>query len=272
MDAPVDDRFVAVANQLADASGAVIRRYFRGELAVEQKHDRTLVTAADREAELAMRAIIAETFPDHGITGEEHADRPGAADYVWALDPIDGTHAFIAGLPLFGTLIALCRGAVPLLGVIDHPAMAERWLGVAGRPTVKYTLENGNAGEGEAVSVRSCAELSDAVLYATTPDMFQGADAAAFGRVVGRVATTRFGTDCYAYAMVASGHGDLVIEAGMHDHDFLALVPVVEGASGVITDWQGRALTAQSGGRVIAAGDERIHAQALVLLENQADT
>ncbi len=247
---------IELAHQLADAAGAIARRYFRKPLAVEAKPDRTPVTAADREAEAAMRDLIARRFPEDGMLGEElGATRAGAAR-IWVLDPIDGTKSFIAGIPLFGILIALVENGVPVLGVIDQPILGERWLGVTGKATTK---------NGDAVRTRACAELGAATLYATSPDMF-GADRAAFERLKGAVKLTRFGADCYAYAQLASGFVDLVVEADLKAYDFCALVPVIAGAGGSITDWQGKPLGLASDGRVVAAGDPSLGPKTLAIL------
>ncbi len=257
MSARCPEDAIAFAHLLAEAAGAAIRPHFRAPLAVETKHDASPVTVADREAETAMRALIEQRRPGHGIIGEEFgAVREGASE-VWVLDPIDGTKAFLAGKPLFGTLIALLREGRPILGVIDQPILGERWLGAAGRPTTF---------NGTAVSTRSCSALGHAVLSATTPEMFAGADKGSFDRLAARSRHTVYGADCYAYGLLASGHLDLVVEAGLAPYDFCALVPVVEGAGGVMTDWRGDALHAGSDGRVAAAGDAAVHRLALSLL------
>ena len=246
--------FFAFASRLADISGPIARRYFRTGIDVIDKPDMTPVTQADREAEAAVREAIAAQFPEHGIIGEEFGNERADAEYVWLIDPIDGTQAFIAGLPLFGTLIALAHRGRPILGVIDHPALGERWVGGDGYPT---TLN------GAPVAVRSCSELAAATLFTTSPDLFDDDESARFKRVAHAVRLCRFGTDCYGYALVASGHGDLVVEAGLDSTDFAALAPVVQNGGGTITDWQGRPLTIESDGRVIAAGDTRAHTAAL---------
>lgn len=248
---------LSLAHRLADASGAVIRRHFRTSVPVEAKADATPVTAADREAELAMRALIESAFPEHGILGEEHGVTRGEAEYVWLLDPIDGTKSFISGIPLFGTLIALTQRAEPILGVIDQPILGERWVGQAGEGT---TLN------GAPARARPCDTLGRATLFATAPDMFEGADAGRFDRLAAEVGLVRHGADCYGYAMLASGHVDLVVEAGLKDYDFAALVPVIEGAGGVVTDWQGRPMRPGADGRIVAAGDARLHRAALAVL------
>ena len=254
---PRSDDLIAFAERLADACGAVLRRYFRTALAVEDKADSSPVTVADREAETAMRNLIAEAHPEHGVIGEEHAPDRADADHVWVLDPIDGTKSFVTGRPLFGTLIALVRNGRPVIGVIDHPALGERWVGAAGRPTLM---------NGRPVRCRACADIARAALFASSPHMFEGDAAPAFERVRRRARQVLYGSDCYHYALVASGFGDLVVEAKMGIHDYLAAVPVIEGAGGAMTDWQGRPLTLDSGDRVVAAGDARLHAQTIDLL------
>jgi len=252
------DAFLALALRLADAAGAEIRPHFRRPLVVDDKPDLTPVTAADRAAEAAMRALIEVHFPDHGIIGEEFGRVREEAEFVWVLDPIDGTKSFISGVPLFGTLIALTRRRRPILGVIDQPISRERWVGATGRPT---TLN------GAAIHCRSCSTLAAATLFATTPDMFKGDDAIAFARVSSTVKLTRFGADCYAYGLVAAGFVDLVLEASLKPYDFCAMVPIVEGAGGVATDWRGKALDLVSDGRILVAGDRRAHLAALALLD-----
>ncbi len=260
-EAPCPEDFVALAEELADAAGAVARRYYRTALVVEDKADDSPVTLADREAEAAIREIVAARHPDHGVVGEEQgADRPEAS-YVWVVDPIDGTRHFITGNPLFGTLIALLREGRPILGVVDVVMLGERWVGAAGRPTVMRD----NAGTRPA-RVRPCAALDQAVLSASSPHMFSAAEFPAFERVRGAAKMVLYGGDCFSYGTLASGFGDLVVEADMAPHDYLPLVPVVSGAGGVMTDWTGAPLGLESDGRVIAAGDRRAHEAALGLL------
>jgi inositol-phosphate phosphatase/L-galactose 1-phosphate phosphatase/histidinol-phosphatase len=251
------DGFLALAAELADAAGAAIGPAFRTPLAVDDKPDRSPVTAADRAAEDAMRRLIEARFPGHGIIGEEFGALRAAAEFVWVLDPIDGTKSFISGVPLFGTLIALTRGGRALLGVIDQPISRERWVGAVGRET---TLN------GAPIHCRACPDLGAATLFATTPEMFKGEDAAAFARVAAAAKLVRFGADCYAYGLVAAGFVDIVVEAGLEPYDFGAVAPIVEGAGGVASDWQGRALDLASDGRVLIAGDRRAHRAALALL------
>jgi histidinol phosphatase-like enzyme (inositol monophosphatase family) len=255
---PLAGELAAFAHELADAAAEVVGRYYRAPVTVESKLDASPVTIADREAERIMRELIRARYPEHGIAGEEFGAEGPGAELVWHLDPIDGTKSFIGGRPLFGTLVGLSERGRPLLGLIDQCIMRERWAGMVGRDT---------RWNGEPVRVRACAQLDQAVLYATSPLMFAaGAERAAFERVQQAVRYPLFGGDCYAYGLVALGCADLVVEAGLDPYDFMALVPVVEGAGGVMTDWQGRPLTAASDGRVVAAGDPRIHERALKLL------
>ena len=251
------DRFLALAINLADAAGEAIRPYFRQPLAVADKPDLSPVTAADRAAELAMRRLIAGRFPDHGIIGEEFGREREEADFVWVLDPIDGTKSFISGVPLFGTLIALACHGRPIVGIIDQPILRERWIGANGRPTTF---------NGAPIRCRPCAALAGATVFATSPDMFKGDDAAAFARVAAATKLVRFGADCYAYGLLAHGFIDLVIEASLKPYDFSAMLPVVEGAGGIATDWRGAPLSLASDGRVVVAGDRRAHEAALTLL------
>jgi inositol-phosphate phosphatase / L-galactose 1-phosphate phosphatase / histidinol-phosphatase len=251
------DDLVDLAARLADASRPVLRRWFRSDVAVDLKGDASPVTRADREAEAAMRAIIERERPADGIIGEEHGAVREDAEHVWVLDPLDGTRGFVIGKPLFGTLIALVRGGRPILGVIDMPMLGERWIGAAGRPTLF---------NGEPARVRACPSLAEARINTTSPAMFKGALKAAFERVRDAAADCHYGGDCYGYGLVASGFLDLTIEASMQTYDYLPLIAVVEGAGGVITDWSGRPLGLGSDGTVLAAGDPRVHAEAIGLL------
>jgi len=254
---PELNAFLSLALRLADAAGEVIRPYFRQPLVVDDKPDLTPVTAADRAAEEAMRSLIERQFPGHGIIGEEFGRLGEDAEFVWTLDPIDGTKSFISGVPLFGTLIALTRGKRPILGIIDQPISRERWVGVDGRPT---TLN------GASVRCRSCPTLSAATLFATTPDMFKDGDATGFARVSNAVKLTRFGADCYAYGLLAAGFIDLILEASLKPYDFCAMIPIVKGAGGMATDWRGGDLDLVSDGHILVAGDRRSHQAALALI------
>ena len=242
------DKDLALALRLADLAGAAIRPLFRGQWSEEKKADRSFVTEADRAAEAAMRRLIEAEFSADGIIGEEYGTRNEGAGRQWVLDPIDGTTSFIAGRPIFGTLIALLQDGWPVLGIIDQPISGERWVGRIGQPTLF---------NGKPAQARPLKELGDAVLATTSPHLFTNEEADAFMSVAKQVAEKKivFGGDCYNYGLVASGHVDVVIEAGLKLYDYAALVPVVEGAGGMMADWQGNPLDAGSDGTVIALGD-----------------
>jgi inositol-phosphate phosphatase / L-galactose 1-phosphate phosphatase / histidinol-phosphatase len=249
-------RALALAERLADAAREIARQHFRRPLAVERKADLSPVTIADRAIETEMRRLIREEFPQHGIQGEEFPAE-GAGEFTWVLDPIDGTKSFISGMPLFGSLIALTQGARAVLGVIEAPAQGERWLGVEGMPT---------RCNGAPVRSSACRGIEQARVYSTTTDAFSATRLRRYDAYSRRAAQRRFGGDCYLYGMLASGYCDLVIEAAMKPHDFQALVPVVEGAGGRISDWSGRALDANSGDAVLAAATPELWEQAVAAL------
>ena len=239
---------LALANRLADAARAAILPHFRSGLASERKPDASPVTLADRAAEEAMRRILTAECGRDGVHGEEFGISAGSTGRTWVLDPIDGTTGFLAGRPIFGTLIALVVEGWPVLGVIDQAVLGERWLGVTGQPTLF---------NGQPVRTRPCGALSEAALATTGPHYFDQHDGDHFMALAGRTDHKRMvmGGDCYNYAMLASGHLDVVCEAGLKLHDFAALVPVVEGAGGVMCDWNGDPLHASSDGHVLALGD-----------------
>jgi myo-inositol-1(or 4)-monophosphatase len=221
------------------------------------KDDQSPVTIADRSAEQAMRAVLRRHFPGHGILGEEFgAENPGAA-LRWVLDPIDGTRAFITGRPIFGTLVALLEGERPILGIIDQPITGERWIGAAGRPTVFHGSFGGTAG------CRRCPTLGAAELSCTTPEMLTAADEPRWRRLGQAVRRVSWGGDCYAHGLLALGQIDVIAESSMKLWDWAALVPVIEGAGGCVTDWQGQALREGGDGRVLSVGDPALLAQAV---------
>ncbi|MGB7405998.1 MAG: inositol monophosphatase family protein [Pacificimonas sp.] len=246
---------LAFAGELADIAGKVIRSFFRADFDSEAKGDDSPVTQADREAEAAMRERIEAAFPDDGIIGEEYGAVRPDADRVWVLDPIDGTVSFMAGRPIFGTLIAQTRGGFPVLGVIDQPVNGERWLSRVGQPT--RFIRNGGRDEDRPATTRRCRDLRSATLATSSPNYFGNEDGRKFMALAGQVAHSRmvYGGDCYNYGLLASGHIDLVVETGLKLHDYAALVPIVEGAGGMMCDWHGDPLTADSEGHVIALGD-----------------
>jgi myo-inositol-1(or 4)-monophosphatase len=256
----VPAEFVAAAEAAAEAAGAVIRPLFRSTLLVEAKGDASPVTEADRGAERAIRALLAERLPEHGVIGEEYGTTRGDAEWVWVLDPIDGTRAFVTGRPLFGTLIALLHRGRPVLGLMDQPSTGERWLGVQGERT-RFTGPLGGA-----VGCRPCATLAEAELSCTSPDMFDAATAPRFAALKAAARRTTWGGDCYAYGLVALGLVDVVVDATMKPWDWAALVPIIEGAGGRCTDWSGRPLTLEGDGTVLALGDPALLPESTRLL------
>ncbi len=245
------DRLIAAAEAAADVAAAAIRPFFRAGVASDLKTDRSPVTIADRTAELAMRAVLSERFPDHGILGEEFGlDRPEAR-LRWVLDPIDGTRAFITGRPTFGTLIGLLEDDIPILGIIDQPATGERWVGARGRATIFRGPMGGTAG------CRPCADIGNAELSCTSPEML-GDDTPRWNRLKNAVRRNYWGGDCYAYGLLALGQIDVVAESDMKTWDWAPLVAVVEGAGGRVTDWAGNPLRADGDGRVLAVGDRAL--------------
>ena len=242
------DDDIALARRLADAAGEAIRPYYRSGLVSERKDDASPVTLADRAAEDAMRRILKAEAPRDTVIGEEFGSTAGSSGRSWVLDPIDGTAGFLAGRPIFGTLIALVIEGWPVLGVIDQPILGERWIGARGRPTLFND---------KPAHTRRCPGLSDATLATTGPHYFDDHDGAHFMGLAAKTDHRRMvmGGDCYNYAMLASGHLDLVCEANLKLHDWAALVPVVEGAGGLVCDWIGDPLHAGSSGHVLALGD-----------------
>jgi inositol-phosphate phosphatase / L-galactose 1-phosphate phosphatase / histidinol-phosphatase len=244
----MNDSDITLIHRLAEAAGAAIRPYFRAEFGLESKSDATPVTLADRAAEAAIRMILESERPGDGIIGEEYGTVREAALRQWVIDPIDGTTSFVAGRPIFGTLIALMEDGWPVLGLIDQPILKERWVGAVGHPTTF---------NGAPVKTRSCPDFAQAILSTTSPNCFSAHEGEHFMALAAKTAHRRliWGGDCYNYALLASGHIDIVVEAGLKIHDFAALIPVVEGAGGMICDWAGEPLNAQSAGHVIALGD-----------------
>jgi myo-inositol-1(or 4)-monophosphatase len=256
--------FEAFIDRLATVAGDAIRPFFRTSLAIEDKSRGGVfdpVTIADRAAEDAMRTLIRQTFPAHGIIGEEFDPERGDAEFVWVLDPIDGTKSFISGMPAWGTLIALTRAGRPVFGMVHQPFTAERFTG-DGR-AAKY---RGPAGD-RVLTTRPCENLREAVLYTTSPRLMNLADRMRFATIEEVVKLSRYGGDCYSYCMLAAGHVDLVIETELKPHDIAALIPIITGAGGVLTTWSGGA--AEQGGRIVAAGDSRVHEAALAMLAAQ---
>jgi inositol-phosphate phosphatase / L-galactose 1-phosphate phosphatase / histidinol-phosphatase len=250
----IDEQLKAVAVRLADAARDAAMQHFLTPLDAERKADASPVTRADREAEQAMRVLLEGLVPGHGVVGEEFGATRPDAEFVWVLDPIDGTKAYVTGKPLWGTLIALLRDGEPYLGIIDLGALNQRWVGLRGAAT---TLN------GVPCHTSGCEILSQARLGCTSPDIFTAAKLTQFNALGREVWFRSFGGDCAAYATLASGHLELVVEAGLQNHDYAALVPVVQGAGGVITDWQGRQLLGHGEADVVAAANPTMHQAAL---------
>lgn len=248
---------ILLAHRLADAAGEAIRPYFRAAFTREDKADASPVTEADRGAEAAMRAILDKERAQDGIVGEEYGVARGHAERTWVLDPIDGTRSFVTGRPIFGTLIALLEAGRPVLGLLNQPILGERWVGVAGRRT---RFNDGDAG------TRVCALLGHAHVATTGPGYFTPDEFAAYTRVTDVARDSIWGGDCYNYGQLALGQLDAVIEAGLKIYDFAALVPIVEGAGGMMRDWTGRSLDHASDGRVVAVGDTRLMEPVLEVL------
>jgi inositol-phosphate phosphatase / L-galactose 1-phosphate phosphatase / histidinol-phosphatase len=252
-----ENELASFFHDLAETAGRIALTHFRSGVDFERKQDLSPVTIADRTIEQELRRLISIRFPEHGILGEETGSTPGDR-YTWYLDPIDGTKSFISGMPLFGTLIALAdekKGGV-IAGMIDMPALAERWYGTSHGTTFN---------EGPA-RVSRAVNLEDAQIYTSSPDIFSPEDWARYDALSRKAMFRRFGGDCYQYGLLASGHCDLVVECSLKPFDFMALVPVVEGAGGVICDWDGQPLTRHSDGRVVAAANAGLLEQALAIL------
>jgi myo-inositol-1(or 4)-monophosphatase len=258
------DGFLALLNTAADAARAAILPHFRVGTAVDNKAAMGFdpVTVADRAAELAIRALIEDRYPDHGVIGEEFEDRPAQSPWTWVIDPIDGTRAFITGLPTWGVLIGLCHEGKPILGALDQPYLKERFIGFPGG-----AVFSGPDGE-RPLRVRACTVLTEATLSTTDDGLFTPPEKGAFDQVRAAAKLTRLGLDCYAYGMLAMGGIDLVIESGLKPVDILPLVPIIEGAGGVVSDWRGGPV--RGGGQVVAAASPAIRDEAMVALRRSA--
>lgn len=255
------DDLIDTAAELAAVARVATLRHFRalGLTAETKEGDRfDPVTVADREAEAAMRAVLARRRPDDGVLGEEFAGVAGTSGLTWVLDPIDGTRGYLAGTPTWGVLIAVCDAAGPVYGLIDQPYIGERFEGGMGIARV-----TGPTGQ-HALRCRDARPLSGAILLSTFPEVGTAAEGAAFHRVAGRARLVRYGMDCYGYALLAAGQVDLVIEAGLQPYDVASPIAVIEAAGGMVTDWQGG--PCHQGGQVLAAANPAIHAEAMALL------
>lgn len=250
---------IGFLDKLADASGSVIRKYYRQTFAIEAKVRHDPVTQADRETEEVLRKLISETYPNDGIQGEEYGVTQGTSGRVWVIDPIDGTRAFAVGRPTFTTVVALCVDGVPVAGLLDQPIVGDRWIGAKNNPTFF---------NGRPVSTRDCEDIEKSRLILTAPGQFKTEhEKAAYKKVEEATGFQTYGGDCYGYGLLASGFADVVCEASLKAHDVMGLVPIIEGAGGIITDWQGKAITLDNcTGQTLACGDARLHAALLKLV------
>ena len=256
----LDFRFFAdSAEHMLNASGKLIREIGQKPFETEIKDDGSPVTTVDQAVEDCIRAIIVKYHPDHGITGEERRNTNADAELVWTIDPIDGTLPFLAGFPVFGTLLGLLYNGVPVLGLIDMPMTRERWIGWHNAPTTC---------NGKQVHTRPCAQLSQAMMSTSNPDFYGEQDRPFLERFKKATKLNVYGGSCMAYAQLAKGRIDIGFDVAFDTHDYLPLVPVIEGAGGIITDWQGNGLTKASGDRFVACGDPRLHRQALKIFSS----
>ncbi|MGA7782684.1 MAG: inositol monophosphatase family protein [Paraburkholderia sp.] len=244
------ENYLQFANSALDETGPIGMRYFRQSIDIVQKTDASPVTIADIEIEALIRQRIAHAYPSHGILGEEQDSVNLSAKLCWVIDPIDGTKSFISGMPLWGTLLALLKDSCPAFGIVDVPALGERYVS---------TPERGTERNGKSIRTSQCDELRNCNMFATSPDMFSSTELQIFDSLSRKARFRRFGGDCYNYAMLAAGKIDAVIEAGLNPYDYLPVAPIVTGAGGVMTDWNGNALTPSSDGRVIAAATPALH-------------
>jgi len=250
-------KFAVSASTMADASGELIRREQGENFETQIKGDGSPVTSVDKAAEMGIRAIIDELYPEHGIFGEEYGASGADREFIWVIDPIDGTLPFLAGFPVFGTLIALLRNGAPVLGLIDMPMTRERWIGGTKLPTTH---------NGKTVTTRACENLASALMSTSNPDFYDEASLPALKRMQQATRLNVYGGSCMAYGQIASGRIDVGIDVQFDIHDYLPLVPIITGAGGIVTDWKANPLDMNSGDRFVAAGDERTHAEALTIL------
>lgn len=260
MTAAVAPELIAFAHRLADEAAAIVRASARIPRSVQAKADASPVTQIDRAVETRLRELIADAWPGHGVLGEEFAAHDPDAEHVWVIDPIDGTKQFMVGMAAYGTLLALARDGVPVLGLIDQPITRERWLGVEG---------GGAWYGGEPMRARACPALDQAILCTTSPEYFEGGDRAAYERLVGATRWTVYGGNCIVFGQLAAGFVDVAFETGVDPYDYCGLAPIVANAGGVMSDWEGRPLTLGSGERIVATGDPALHERVLGVLRKR---
>lgn len=251
--------FMLFAHKMADTSNGITLQYLETNIDFQTKDDYSPVTMVDRRIEETLRGMIAEAFPNHGILGEEFENENIDSEYVWVIDPIDGTKAFITGMPVYGTLISLTRNGYPVLGIIDHPVTRERWAGLEGEASTH---------NGAPIKTRACSQLKDAIISIGNPESLHGGEADAFGQLRAHTKWGIYGGNCYVYGRLAMGRVDISLDGGLDPFDFCALEPVVRGAGGIMTDWEGQRLSIRSGHRVAACGDKTLHRQVVEMLQN----
>ncbi len=258
----LSQEIINFSQHLADISEAIAQKYFRQQNGEIAKEDDSPVTKADRKIEQVIRAAIEKKFPDHGIIGEEFGDKNVEADFVWILDPIDGTSSFIIGRPIFGTLIGLTYKGKAVLGIMNQPISRERWIGIEGQNSFF---------QGKKISTRNCTKISDAVMCASSPFHFQNGEEKILQKISAltkyqRLGGVIYGGDCYSYASLACGFVDIVIDTGLKVYDYAALLPIIENAGGIVTDWRGNDLKLQSDVQLVACANKKLHQEVLKII------
>ncbi|PPR37321.1 MAG: Fructose-1,6-bisphosphatase/inositol-1-monophosphatase [Alphaproteobacteria bacterium MarineAlpha6_Bin4] len=254
----LENKYLKIANECAEASGIIIKKYFRKKIKIETKSDNSPVTKADKESEKIIRDIIIKKSPECGFYGEESGKFNTDNEYVWVVDPLDGTKGFVTGKPLFGTLIGLMKNNTPYIGVLNQPILKERWVGIANK-LAKYNNSK--------VRSRKIKKLKGSKMYATSPMMFSGKNQRIYKSVRSKIGETLFGADCYAHGLMALGFVDVLLEANLKPYDYIASAAIISGAGGKMTDWKGDDLNLYSDGRIVAAGDPKIHEQLLKIIQ-----
>ena len=254
----IPQQFIKLANKCADASGKIIKKYFRKKIKINLKKDNTPFTKADIEAEKIIRELILKQEPNCGFVGEETGTVNMNREYCWVVDPLDGTKSFITGKPSFGTLIGLLKNNKPVLGILNQPILNERWVGIAGVET-KYNNKK--------VRVRKCKSIKGAKMYATSPMMFQGRNKKIYKNIRTKIGECLFGADCYSHGLMSLGFVDVILEANLKPWDYIASASIISGAGGKITDWNDNDLNLQSDGRILATGDSNIHKQIIKIIQ-----
>ena len=252
------NELISFANYLADEVEPIIKKYFRTKLTIDDKEDESPITMADKKTELKIRELIEKKYPDHGILGEEFEDKNINSEYLWVIDPIDGTRSFIAGHKDFGTLISLLHNKKPIIGIINCPMHSERWVGVDG----KKTLMNGSEVNTSSIINLDKSYLNTTGLYFDHDDHFKRG----YNEIIKQVRHFRFGGDCYMYGLIASGFVEIVLENTLKPHDYMALIPIIKGAGGEISDKLGNPITLQSDGSVVASANKKLHTQVIEII------